>query len=360
MISYADVERLLSVRAPAARVPAAQAERPVGGQPGLGRAQPSVLSLYLGVPADPAELRGLTARAHGLIALAAGGPADEEEASRLIDSHGRDWLGQTAAIFVAAQDSWRSEAFSLPCQLPDRAVLAQRPHVRPLLVALQRCPAHYVAVVDSLQAWLLRVQADQVIELERDHFRTTIALLERVMQPGGQEPVVVGGQAEAIGPFTAMLPSGLRDRVAGSFVADPDTMTPAMAGNLARPIIDDWVSMREKWLAVQTRLGDGPYEPLVVSGLNRCLDAVNQHAVQLLIVPVSGIAGGYICNRCGALSSTGTDCPDGQQLSRWVPDLFEEMVTRTLDDGGQVEALADPPGQVAAQLRFSVTEVNGR
>jgi len=360
MISYADVERLLAVRVPAVRGPAAQAGRSVRGQPDRHGAQPSVLSLYLGVPADPAELHGLLARTHGLIALAGGGPAEEEEAGRLIEGHGRDWLGQTAAIFVAGQDGGRSEAFSLPCQLPDRAVLAQRPHVRPLLVALQRCPAYYVAVVDTLAAWLLRVQADQVSELEHDHFRTTIALLERVMQPGGQEPVVVGGQPEAIDEFTAMLPSGLRDRVAGSFAADPDAMTPATAGNLARPIIDDWVSMREKWLAVQTRLGEGPYDPLVVSGLYRCLDAVNQRAIQLLIVPVSGMAGGYVCNRCGALSPAGTDCPDGQDQSRWVPDLFEEMVTRTLDDGGQVEALADPPGQVAAHLRFSVTEVNGR
>jgi len=206
----------------------------------------------------------------------------------------------------------------------------------------------------------VRVHADQVIELEHDHFRGTVALLERVMQPGGQEPVVVGGQAEAIGQFTAMLPSGPRDRVAGSFVADPNTMAAATVRDLARPIIDDWVSMREKWLAVQTRLGEGPYDPLIVSGLFRCLDAVNQRAVQLLVVPVSGIAGGYVCTRCGALSRAGTDCPDGPEMSRWLPDLFEQMVTRTLDDGGRVESLADPPGQVAAHLRFPVTEVNGR
>ncbi len=87
---------------------------------------------------------------------------------------------------------------------------------------------------------------------------------------------------------------------------------------------------------------------------------MNRRAVQLLVVPVSGIAGGYACRRCGALSSTGTDCIDGQDLSRWVPDLFEEMVIRTIDDGGRVEALADPPGQVAAHLRFPVTEVNER
>ena len=117
--------------------------------------------------------------------------------------------------------------------------------------------------------------------------------------------------------------------------------------------------MSEKWLALPTRLGEGPYDPPVVSGLLRCLDAVNQRAVQLLVVPPSGIAGGYACNRCGALSPTGTYCADGPDLSRAVPDLFEEMVTRTIDDGGRVESLADPPGQIAAHLRFSVTEVNG-
>ncbi|HEX9031648.1 MAG TPA: hypothetical protein VF834_07355, partial [Streptosporangiaceae bacterium] len=100
MITYADVERLLDIH---------DQER-------------SVLSLYLRVPADPAELRELPARAHDMLKLAVGDrdigdgadgaaeaarpadaawPADaEQRARKLLEVHGRDWLGHTAAIFV--------------------------------------------------------------------------------------------------------------------------------------------------------------------------------------------------------------------------------------------------------------------
>src|SRR5271169_1114336 len=63
--------------------------------------EPTVLSLYLTVLVDPAELRGLPARVGELMTAAAGGPAGEEY-GRLRDedrgavrakvaAHGRDW-----------------------------------------------------------------------------------------------------------------------------------------------------------------------------------------------------------------------------------------------------------------------------
>lgn len=385
MITYADVERLLEARAQ----------------------QRSVLSLYLKVSPDPAELRELPARAHGLLKLAAGsrdsrdgaeGAAEaasqdglEQQARELLQAHGRDWLGHTAAIFIDAEDGL-AEAFSLPCNLPDRAVIADRPHVRPLLAALQWCPVHYVAIVDRRRAWLLRVSGEQVesaaavpeaakirspgfggwygldshrvndrvMELAHEHFHTTIGIIERSMRPGGHEPLVVGGHEETIAQFAAMLPAGLRDRLAGTFVVDPHTMTPARVRELAAPVIANWVGMHEQRLAIEMREGEGPHDPLTVSGLNKCLTAVNEHSVQLLVVPVGGVVGGFVCEQCGELGTADTACPGGPAESRWVPDLFEEMVTRTIDDGGRTEALTDPPGDVAAQLRFPVTQSNGR
>jgi len=135
MISHADVEKLLSIQA---------AER-------------SVLSVYLQVPVDPPALRGLPARLDELLALAndgGDGPSavrardeDRRMVRRLLEVHARDWLGHTVAIFACARLGL-SQEFPLPCRLPERAVLATRPHLRPLLVALQRCPAYRVAVVD--------------------------------------------------------------------------------------------------------------------------------------------------------------------------------------------------------------------
>src|SRR5262245_10931160 len=108
-------------------------------------ARPSVLSLYLAVPLDPAELRCLAARADDLIAAAdsaaGGGRAAEADRSAIrekLRASGRGWLGHTVAMFACA-DAGLFAAFPLPCPVADRAVLGTRPHVRPLLAAAQSC-----------------------------------------------------------------------------------------------------------------------------------------------------------------------------------------------------------------------------
>jgi len=320
----------------------------------------------------------------------AGWPARAEQQVRtILEVRGRDWLGHTAALFVGGE-AGLSEAFALPCLLPDRAVLAARPHVRPLLVAEQRCPAHYVAIVDRRHAWLFRVAGDQievaaaehadpadevrssgfggwygldshnvnerVIELAHQHFQAAAALIGSVLGRG-TEPLVIGGHVETIGQFAGLLPAPVRDRMAGSFVVDPHTMTPARVRALARGVIAGWVGMHEQRRVLELRASEGQHDPLVVTGLGRCLDAVNARAVDLLVVPVGGVIDGYVCESCGALGTAVTSCPDGLAECRWVPDLLEEMVTRTLDEGGRTEALVDPPGDVAARLRFPVAAV---
>lgn len=375
MISHADLEKLLGIQA----------------------AEGSVLSVYLQVPVDPPALRGLPARVGELLALAGGtegdgavGARDENwrMVRRLLEVHARDWLGHTVAIFACSQLGL-AEALPLPCRLPERAVLAARPHVRPLLVALQRCPAYRVVVVDRRHAWIFRVAGERVsaaaepvadtvrspafggwyglesyrvheriIQLTRHHYRDTAAILGQAMRTGEPEPLVVGGHEEAIPAFLATLPADVRDRLAGSFVVDPHTMTPARVRELSGTVIGDWVNRREQQLLDQLRQ-EPPGEGMV-TGLKDCLTAVNQHAVQLLIVPVGGLIPGYACHRCGALGAAPGGCPDGPAAAGPVPDLLEEMTVRTLHDSGDVVAVADPPGDVAARLRVPLIQAEGR
>lgn len=369
MISRAAVDKLLSARA----------------------TDPAVLSVYVQVPVDPAALRGLPAKAGGLLVAAARRHADGRGAIRvrdadrqavrdLLEQHARGWLGHTAAIF-ACGELGLAEAIALPCTVPERAVIATRPHVRPLLVALQRCPAYYVAVADRRHAWVFKVAGEQidtvaqlaaegvrspgfggwygleahriherVIQLARHHYRETAALLEHAMGAAGPQPLVAGGHENSIPQFLAVLPAGLRDRFAGSFAADPHTLTPARVRELAAPVIGHWVAAREQRLVAQvSELAPGG---LAAAGLHECVAAVSQHAVQLLIVPDDGLIPGYACGRCGGLAVAGGDCPGCGAALRAVPDLIEEMVVKTLGDGGLVEAVRDPPGGTAARLRF--------
>jgi hypothetical protein len=372
MISYADVEKLRSLRAP----------------------EPAVLSLYLPVPLDPAGLRGLSARAGELMtgARAAGADASMEAGVSVPDRtavldvlavYGRDWLGHAVAVFACGELDLL-KTLTLPCLLPERAVLAARPHVRPLLAALQRCPDYQVAVADRGHAWVLSVSGDQVrtvarsaaevprspgfggwyglearrvqqrvIQLARHHYRDTAAILERAAA-GDRRPLVIGGHQDAVARLLRALPPAVREDFAGSFIADPHALTPARVREFAAPVIEGWAARREQQLADEVI--SSAHGELTAVGLPACLAAVNAGAVAMLLIRDDRMIPGFECGRCGALSATGDDCPDWGTVARAVPDLLEEMAGRTLDDGGQVTAVRDAPASAAAKLRFPIPE----
>jgi len=372
MISYADVDKLRSMHAPG----------------------PAVLSLYLPVPLDPVGLRGLAAEARDLmVGAGASGPdgastvqvghADRQAVLGAVAGHGRDWLGHTVALFACGQLGL-FEALPLPCALPERAVLATRPHVRPLLAAIQRCPGYRVAIADRRHAWVLSVSGNQVttvarqseqgprspgfggwygletyrvqqriIQLGRHHYRDTASILARAAESGGRVPLVIGGHHDSIAGLLQALPTAVREAFAGSFLADPHTLTPAKIRELAAPVIDGWVRRRERELAGEI-LGQTP-ERLAAVGLFASSAAVNEGAVAHLLVTDEGTIPGFVCGRCGALSAGSDQCPDWGIAARAVPDLLEEMVQRTLDDDGQVTVIRDASFSVAAKLRFPVT-----
>jgi len=354
----------------------------------------SVLSLYVWVPVDLPALRELPARADELLAAAdVGGQRavrerhEERRTIReLLQVHAREWMGHTAAIFACAEVGL-AEAFPLPCRVPDRAVLAARPHVRPLLVALQRCPEYQVAVVDRRHAWIFQITgsrvdtlaqseapgvrsrgfggwyglesyriSERITQLARHHYHDTVAILSQFMRGSGR-PLVVGGHKDTIPAFLGVLPSDARERFIGSFVVDPHTMTPARVRELSAPVVANWVSQREQRLVSQ--IVQEPPGRLAVAGMSPCLTAVNQHAVAVLVVPVGGLIPGFVCQACGTLASTLGGCPHQPPAVHPVPDLLEEMTAATLEDGGEVTAVQDPPGDVAAWLRFPLRHVPG-
>ena len=200
----------------------------------------------------------------------------------------RSWRSAAGTGSAARRPSSRApepglfEAFPLPCQLPERAVPGTRPHIRPLLVALQRCPAYRVAVVDSRHAWLFWINGDKietvsapdaasvrdsrfsgwygleayhvqqrVAGLARHHYRQTAALLEQATRHGGREPLVIGGHADAVRQLLASLPPALRESFAGSFAADTHTLTLARVGDLAAPLMARWAGQRAQRLAAE-------------------------------------------------------------------------------------------------------------
>jgi hypothetical protein len=189
-----------------------------------------------------------------------------------------------------------------------------------------------------------------VIQLARPHFRDAAVLLERVARHGEPRPLIIGGHQESIREFFALLPPVVREAFAGSFAAEPYSLTPARVRDLAAPVITTWADRKARRLAAEI-LRTPPGGPAAV-GLPACLASVNARSVAHLVIPGDGLVPGYACGRCGLLGIAG-DCPDCGIAAQPVPDLLDEMVHRTIDDGGEVSVIRGDAFLVAARLRFA-------
>ena len=357
---------------------------------GLRADKPAVVSVYLPIPVDLAEHRGLDTRARELIKSAgsreprAGGAqvraADIESVAAAVAARSDEWLGRTAAIFACAEIGLFA-TIPLPGHLTEQGMVSDRPFIRPLLTAIQRHPAYRAALVDTQHAWILNITDDQIetvaertdrgvrspnfagwygleayriqqriMELSRQHFRDTIGILER--SADGDHPIVLGGHENEISQFVAALPRAIRQSVAGSFSVDLRTATPGRVRELARPVLERWAEQAEAQL-VDEVLNEPPNRS-VTTELGGCLAASRARAVAQLIVPDDQLVPGFACDDCGALSSTAADCDcaDPAEACHPVPDLLDELAGRTLDDGGVVTSVRHPPFTAAARLRF--------
>jgi Bacterial archaeo-eukaryotic release factor family 10 len=344
----------------------------------------SVLSLYVYVPEDEAGLSELPLRASDLIMTATEHTPgvlcreDERLALRTVAAHSADWRGHTVGILVSS-DLGLCEVIPLPGRLAERAVLAHRPHLRPMLTALQRYPDHRIVIINHRHAWLLAVAGDRfdviaqapadgsaspgfggwylapshglqrVTEIAPHLYQDAAAILDRQSRHGGSQPLVIGGCADSITHLLALLPRAVLAEYAGGFAADPHTLTLARARELAIPVMSHWAERHERQL-VQAIMA-GQLGASTALGLDECLLAVNDGTAELLLIPDEPMVPGFECERCDALSVSHDGCCDWGAASWPVPDLLEEMTWRTLHTGGQVISAQALPCTAAARLR---------
>ncbi len=350
---------------------------------------PTILSVYLTAPSPPGEPDDLAVRAGELIASAesqAGGPGllgeeDRDRALEMLAAGARDWPGRTLAVFACA-DAGLREALPLPCRAPNRAVLGTRPHIRPLLAALQRCPAYRAAVADAQHVWLLAIAGDEIEtvpawpvrgsgdwpDLPADWVREPVnwltalsyhdaaSVLNRVTRPAGREPLVIIGHGDGVRRLLTGLSPTVVAAFAGSVIADAPALTPDQVRDLAAPVVARWADEHARRVAdeiLAMRSGRPACPPAI--GLQACLAAVTAGAVDTLVVPCGELVPGYECGRCGALSTEAASCPDWGTAPLPVPDVLEEMVSRTLEDGGEVLVISDYSYPMAARRHCPAT-----
>lgn len=363
MIDAAGISRLLGMRAP----------------------RNGIVSLYLTVPLDPAQRRGMPAHIGDMLAQAADGNGSRRRPElatirQEVAAQAHRWLGHSVAIF-ASHELGLLDIIPLRNPARELAVIASRPYVRPLLAELQRCPSYAAVVVDRRHAWLFRVSGtgtelithlesqtvasrrfggwhgfqsyrndQRARRLARQHYATAVSALGEMAERSDCGPVVVGGHEAETSEFLGAMPASLRERVAGTFVIDPHAMTPAKVRQLADAVVEEWEESKEREFAAS--LADQAPSTMTALGLDACVLAANQHAIQVLVVPDDEIRPGFCCERCGRLAVSGSSCPVCGSPVREVGDVIEELAVMVTQDGGSVQPVRDVLADVAARRRF--------
>jgi Bacterial archaeo-eukaryotic release factor family 10 len=355
-----------------------------------------VVSIYWSVTEDPGQAKGAGSGLHDLVKVVRDRAGSEElshddrlslraDADRLLELelliptlHGR-----TLAVFRSNAQGFE-EAVILPDSVHDRVVVDSKPYVRPLLAVQDEAHRYAVVFVDrehgrlfdfylgELEAeerddgWALRkpnfAEGDQEYgvrnraeELAKHHYRQVAERLDAFMRENGSELAVVGGHVTAVPEFLELLPKQLGHKVVGTFAADLSTLSPSHARDLAQAVVDDY-ERREEAELVATAIDRAASGNLGAVGLDRCLLATNEQAVDRLLIEAGASVPGRVCASCGWIGLEGDECPvDGSRTTE-VPDILEEMAARVIDTSGHVEHVyADTPLRdelTAALLRF--------
>ncbi|HZA76332.1 MAG TPA: hypothetical protein VE623_08075 [Acidimicrobiales bacterium] len=363
--------------------------------------QPSgalVVSMYWSVPEDPGQIKGARSKLHELVQTVRNRAEAHDlahaermslraDADRILELEelAPSLQGRTVALFRCSRRAFE-EAVVLPGWVRDRIELDNTPYLRPLLAVLDEAHRYAVVIVDRERGRLFEfylgvlearrredgralrkadfAQGDKehgvhrkAEELAKRHYRDVARALDHLVQQEGIELVVVGGHEDTVPAFVEQLPHHLHRKVVGTFIADPRTLTPASVRDEAQRAIQDHEWREEQQLVAEAmeRVAAGG---LGAAGLEWCLLAANEQAIQQLLVRADASAPGSVCDGCGWLGLGGEECPIDGRPTRETPEVIDEMATLVVDAGGSVEHVyADTPLRdhaVAALVRFPV------
>jgi peptide chain release factor subunit 1 len=287
------------------------------------------------------------------------------------------------ALFACSEAGlW--EEVRVPRPLPDRAVVADHPHVLPLEALVETYETFCTVLVDRAKARIFPARMGQIRE-ETDlfddvpgqhdqggwsqaryqrhidehvekHLKHVADVLFRYFKRRGFDHLILAGPDEVVGEFEGCLHDYLRQRVVARLTLP---MIATAAEVLARSLrVEEEVEARREREVVERVTAEAAAGRNGVLGLERVLGALNEGRVDTLVVPFGASAGGVRCPACGWLGAKGSRCPMCGRATEPVPDVVESAVAKALQQRSRVETLTmsewngKPPSDVGALLRF--------
>ncbi|RMF39526.1 MAG: hypothetical protein D6753_13635 [Planctomycetota bacterium] len=280
------------------------------------------------------------------------------------------------------------EIVPLPRSVRDSITVDNDPYVRPMLAILDEYRRFCAVVVDRRQAAVYEFFMGELLdtdirisegvrkknyaghyglkehnvrnhaeEVANRHYRAVASLLFDRFKANEYDLLFVGGHEDTNQEFIPFLHPYVRQRVAGTFVVDPATVTPAELKEICSRLEREYEEREEREL-VQQLLDGAVKERQAVLGIERTLDAANVAAISTLLVQDGAVVPGVVCDSCGWLGLEGDRCPNCQSDTRKAPDILDELAEDVISEGGTVEHIAsDTPLKqhvVGAMIRFPV------
>jgi peptide chain release factor subunit 1 len=341
-----------------------------------------VLSVFLSLEPGPASLRSIPTRIKDVVAHAKDTAEQLPREQRIslrndIETLSRASfaadLGRGVAIFKS-EGAGIDEHVALPGPVRDRALIDTVPYLRPLEAMLDHYRRFCVAVVDARFASILRFRMDRLEtweemrsaalgeedfrkpnyggfsgyderrvrahtdEMLTRHYREIATRLgELATQGSGYDLLIVGGPEVHTAGVVDALHVDVAKRLAGTFVIDPHTMTPAIVLEHAKGVASAYEKAEEERLVarlVDTAASRGD----AVVGLVDTAMAVNRRAVQTLVVQADRTTPGSVCRSCGWISApAGEDCPSCGGTVDSTPDIVDALADSVRNSGGTVQ-----------------------
>ena len=345
-------------------------------------ARSPVLSVYLNT--DPAEGNADTYKLRLRSMLKdLGASTDVAAVTRYLD-HEHDWSGRSLAIFSCAAEAY-FKVYPLAVPIRSRAVVFDRPYVKPLAHLLDAYGGYGVAVVDKQGARLFSFhlgalqeqegilgesvhhtqrgggsqaagrrggsagQTDYEEEVTERNIKSAVEFATHFFTQNNVRRIMIGGTDENVAMFRGQLPKAWQSLVVGSFPISMNASHPEVLQR-AMEVGEKAERQREIHLA-ETVVTNAAKQRGGVINLEDTLGAIRDGRIQSLVLRDGYRAPGYHCLGCGNLSAAAVEhCPYCGGECEKIQDIVELAVRQVMQSGGEIEVL--PAGQSFGQFAY--------
>jgi len=290
-------------------------------------------------------------------------------------------------VFSASKKNlW--QVYHLPLPVKTRLVVNGEPYVRPLTALLDEYKRYCTVVVSRDKARIFEVYLGEITEhteifnqvpgkvriagwygleerrIERNiedkvhrHFKEVADATLELFKKKRFDWLIVGGKKESVSTFEKHLHTYLRDRIIDRVDLDPNSSLHEAL--LKTQEVAQRVEREEEARLIHRLLEEVNSKGLGVIGLEDTLKAIWQGQVNVLILKDDLSVPGFVCPKCGYMSTEKSECPNDKIAMIATPDILEEAVESAIIQNCQIEHIVesqelDDVGGIGAILRFKI------